>query len=154
MKRQIRLRVNGEEVEGWVEPKRTLLDYIRDDLNLTGTKKGCDLGNCGACTVLVDGRPINSCLMLAVEAEGCEVLTIEGLAEGTKLDPIQEAFIRCGAIQCGYCTPGMILSAKALLDENPRPTEREVRIAISGNLCRCTGYKKIVEAILGLSQKE
>ena len=154
MKRQIRLRVNGEEVEGWVEPKRTLLDFIRDDLNLTGTKKGCDLGNCGACTVLVDGRPINSCLMLAVEAEGSEVLTIEGLAEGTKLDPIQEAFIHYGAIQCGYCTPGMILSAKALLDENPRPTEREVRIAISGNLCRCTGYKKIVEAILGLSQKE
>jgi carbon-monoxide dehydrogenase small subunit len=154
MRRQIRLRVNGEEVEGWVEPKRTLLDFIRDDLNLTGTKKGCDLGNCGACTVLVDGRPINSCLMLAVEAEGSEVLTIEGLAEGTKLDPIQEAFIRQGAIQCGYCTPGMILSAKALLDENPRPTEREVRIAISGNLCRCTGYKKIVEAILSLSQKE
>jgi len=154
MKRQIRLRVNGEEVEGWVEPKRTLLDFIRDDLNLTGTKKGCDLGNCGACTVLVDGRPINSCLMLAVEAEGSEVLTIEGLAEGTKLDPIQEAFIHHGAIQCGYCTPGMILSAKALLDENPRPTEREVRIAISGNLCRCTGYKKIVEAILSLSQKE
>lgn len=153
MKRQIRLKVNGEEVEGWVEPRRTLLDFIRDDLNLTGTKKGCDLGNCGACTVLVDGRPINSCLMLAVEAEGSEVLTIEGLAEGTKLDPIQEAFIQHGAIQCGYCTPGMILSAKALLDEKPRPTEREVRVAISGNLCRCTGYKKIVEAILSLSQK-
>ncbi len=154
MRRQIRMRVNGEEVEGWVEPKRTLLDFIRDDLNLTGAKKGCDQGNCGACTVLVDGRPINSCLMLAVEAEGSEVLTIEGLAEGTKLDPIQEAFIQQGAIQCGYCTPGMILSAKALLDENPRPTEREVRVAISGNLCRCTGYKKIVEAILSLSQKK
>ena len=154
MKRQVRMRVNGEEVEGWVEPRRTLLDFLRDDLNLTGTKKGCDLGNCGACTVLMDGKPINSCLVLTVEAEGSEVLTIEGLSEGSKLHPIQEAFIEHGAVQCGYCTPGMILSAKALLEENPRPTEEEVRVAISGNLCRCTGYKKIVEAILSLSSAQ
>jgi len=152
MKQQVRMRVNGEEVEEWVEPRRTLLDFLRDDLNLTGTKKGCDLGNCGACTVLMDGKPINSCLVLAVEAEGSGILTIEGLSEGSKLHPLQEAFIEHGAVQCGYCTPGMILSAKALLQENPRPTEEEVRVAIAGNLCRCTGYKKIVEAILSLSQ--
>jgi len=152
MKQQVRMRVNGEEVEEWVEPRRTLLDFLRDDLNLTGTKKGCDLGNCGACTVLMNGKPINSCLVLALEAEGSEILTIEGLSEGAKLHPIQEAFIEHGAVQCGYCTPGMILSAKALLEENPRPTEEEVRVAIAGNLCRCTGYKKIVEAILSLSQ--
>ena len=154
MRRQIQMRVNGEEVEGWVEPRRTLLDFLRDDLNLTGTKKGCDLGNCGSCTVLMDGKPINSCLVLAVEAEGREILTIEGLSEGSKLHPIQEAFIQHGAVQCGYCTPGMILSAKALLDENPRPSEEEVRIAISGNLCRCTGYKRIVGAILNMAGRD
>jgi carbon-monoxide dehydrogenase small subunit len=146
------MKVNGEEVEGWIDPRRTLLDFLRDDLNLGGTKKGCDLGNCGACTVLINGKPINSCLVLAVEAEGQEILTIEGLSEEKRLHPIQEAFIEHGAVQCGYCTPGMILSAKALLDENPHPTEWEVRVAISGNLCRCTGYKKIVEAILSVSQ--
>ncbi len=145
--------VNGEEVMGWVEPRRTLLDFLRDDLNLTGTKKGCDLGNCGACTVLMDGKPTNSCLVLAVEAEGRKILTIEGLSEGTTLHPIQEAFIQHGAVQCGYCTPGMILSTKALLNENPHPTEEEVRIAIAGNLCRCTGYKKIVQAILSLAKE-
>ena len=154
MKRPIRMKVNGDEIEGFVEPRRTLLDFIREDLNLTGTKKGCDMGNCGACTVLVDGSPINSCLMLAVEAEGREIITIEGLAEGAKLHPLQWAFIQHGAVQCGYCTPGMILSAKALLDQNGRPTERDVRVAISGHLCRCTGYKKIVEAILSLSQEK
>jgi carbon-monoxide dehydrogenase small subunit len=153
MKREVRMKVNGEEVTGWVEPRRTLLDFLRDDLNLTGTKKGCDLGNCGACTVLMNGKPINSCLVLAVEVEGQEILTIEGLSEGTTLHPIQEAFIEHGAVQCGYCTPGMILSAKTLLDENPHPTEQEVRIAIAGNLCRCTGYKKIVQAILSLAEK-
>jgi aerobic carbon-monoxide dehydrogenase small subunit len=152
MKRQVRMRVNGEDVEGLVEPRRTLLDFLRDDLDLTGTKKGCDLGNCGACTVLMDGKPVNSCLVLAVEAEGSDILTIEGLSEGSKLHPIQEAFIAHGAVQCGYCTPGMILSAKALLEENPKPTEQEVRLAIAGNLCRCTGYKKIVEAILSLAE--
>jgi carbon-monoxide dehydrogenase small subunit len=153
MKREVRMKVNGEEVTGWVEPRRTLLDFLRDDLNLTGTKKGCDLGNCGACTVLMNGKPINSCLVLAVEVEGQEILTIEGLSEGTTLHPIQEAFIEHGAVQCGYCTPGMILSAKTLLEENPHPTEQEVRIAIAGNLCRCTGYKKIVQAILSLVEK-
>lgn len=152
MKHHVRMKVNGEHVEGLVEPRRTLLDFLREDLNLTGAKKGCDLGSCGACTVLVDGKPINSCLILAVECEGCEILTIEGLSEGAKLHPIQEAFINYGAVQCGYCTPGMILTAKALLDENPNPTEEEVRIAISGNLCRCTGYVRIVEAILAVSR--
>jgi carbon-monoxide dehydrogenase small subunit len=146
------MRVNGEEVTGWVEPRRTLLDFLREDLDLIGSKKGCDLGNCGACTILMGGKPINSCLVLAVEAEGQEILTIEGMSEGMKLHPIQDAFIQHGAVQCGYCTPGMILSAKALLDENPHPTEEEVRVAISGNLCRCTGYKKIVEAILSLTK--
>ena len=152
MKQQVRMRVNGEEVVGWVEPRRTLLDFLREDLDLTGSKKGCDSGNCGACTVLMGGKPINSCLVLAVEAEGQEILTIEGISDRKKLHPLQESFIQHGAVQCGYCTPGMILSAKALLDENPHPTEEEVRVAISGNLCRCTGYKKIVEAILSLAK--
>jgi carbon-monoxide dehydrogenase small subunit len=147
------MRVNEEEVEGWVENRRTLLDFLRDDLNLTGMKKGCDLGNCGACTVLMDGMPVNSCLVLAVEAEGREILTIEGLAEVSTLHPLQEAFIKHGAVQCGYCTPGMILTAKALLDENPNPSELDVRTSIAGNLCRCTGYKKIVEAIMSVAQK-
>jgi carbon-monoxide dehydrogenase small subunit len=151
VKQQVRMIINGEEVIGWVEPRRTLLDFIREDLNLTGTKKGCDLGNCGGCTVLMEGEPINSCLVLALEAEGQEIVTIEGLSEGMNLHPLQKAFIQHGAVQCGYCTPGMILSAKALLDENPKPTELEVRKAIAGNLCRCTGYKKIVEAILSVA---
>jgi carbon-monoxide dehydrogenase small subunit len=151
VKHQVRMIVNGEEVIGWVEPRRTLLDFIREDLNLTGTKKGCDLGNCGGCTVLMGGEPINSCLVLALEAEDQEIVTIEGLSEGMNLHLLQKAFIQHGAVQCGYCTPGMILSAKALLDENPKPTELEVRMAIAGNLCRCTGYKKIVEAILSVA---
>jgi carbon-monoxide dehydrogenase small subunit len=145
------MRVNGEEVSGWVEPRRTLLDFLREDLNLTGTKKGCDFGECGACTVLLDRKPVNSCLVLALEAEGREVMTIEGLTNGEKLHPLQEAFIRYGAVQCGYCTPGIILSSKALLDENPTPTELEVRRGIAGNLCRCTGYVKIVQAILAVA---
>ena len=153
MKKRVRLVVNNESVEALVEPRRTLLDLLREDLHLTGTKKGCDLGNCGACTVLLDGKPVNSCLVLAVEADNRTVLTIEGLAVGTDLHPIQEAFIEHGAIQCGYCTPGMILSAKALLDGQSCPTEEDVRVAISGNLCRCTGYKRIVEAILTLASR-
>jgi carbon-monoxide dehydrogenase small subunit len=147
MKTLIGLVVNGESVESAVEPNLTLLQFLREDLGLTGTKHGCGLGDCGACTVIMDGQPVNSCLVLAVQANGREILTIEGLAENGKLHPIQQAFVEKGAIQCGFCTPGMILSAKALLAEKPKPTEQEIRMAISGNLCRCTGYQKIVEAI-------
>jgi aerobic carbon-monoxide dehydrogenase small subunit len=147
MKTIIQLAVNGESVEAAVEPNRTLVQFLREDLGLTGTKHGCGLGDCGACTVILNGKPVNSCLVLAVQAAGGEVLTIEGLAENGELHPIQQAFVDNGAIQCGFCTPGMILSAKALLDANPKPTEPEIRTAISGNLCRCTGYQKIVQAI-------
>jgi aerobic carbon-monoxide dehydrogenase small subunit len=147
MRSFIQLTINGQPVEAAVEPNRTLLQFLREDLGLTGTKHGCGLGDCGACTVILDGQPVNSCLVLAIQANGKEVLTIEGLAENGKLHPIQQAFVDKGAIQCGFCTPGMILSAKALLDANPKPTEQEIRMAISGNLCRCTGYQKIVEAI-------
>ncbi|MDI6755429.1 MAG: (2Fe-2S)-binding protein [Thermodesulfobacteriota bacterium] len=154
MKVKVHLRVNGSAYEVEIEPRRTLLELIRDDLELNGTKEGCGLGECGTCTVLLDGRPIKSCITLAVQADGREVTTIEGIEgdDGT-LHPIQQAFIDHGAIQCGFCTPGMVLSAKGLLDENPRPTELEVREAIAGNLCRCTGYQKIVEAILSASSK-
>jgi len=154
MKHPIRLTVNGEGCELSVEPKKTLLDLLREDLELTGTKRGCDNGECGACTVLLNGQPVNACLVLAVEAEGKDVLTIEGLADGTHLHPLQEAFIHHGAVQCGYCSPGMILTAKALLDENPRPTELEVRKAIAGNLCRCGTYNKVVEAVLSVAGKK
>jgi aerobic carbon-monoxide dehydrogenase small subunit len=147
MKTIIQLAVNGEPVEAAVEPNRTLVQFLREDLGLTGTKHGCGLGDCGACTVILNGKPVNSCLVLAVQAAGGEVLTIEGLAENGELHPIQQAFVDNGAIQCGFCSPGMILSAKALLDANPKPTEPEIRTAISGNLCRCTGYQKIVQAI-------
>jgi carbon-monoxide dehydrogenase small subunit len=154
MRVPIQLKVNGMAYKMEVEPRRTLLELIREDLELTGTKEGCGLGECGSCTVLLDRKPIKSCITLAVQANGREVTTIEGLekADGT-LHPLQQAFIDHGAIQCGFCTPGMILSAKGLLDENPRPTELEVRQAIAGNLCRCTGYQKIVEAILAVSHQ-
>lgn len=152
MKKEITLTVNGERYEVAVAPHKRLLDVIRNELELTGTKEGCGTGDCGACTVIMNGRPVNSCLIFAVDANGADILTIEGLAQGTKLHPLQRAFIDYGAIQCGYCTPGMILSAKALLDENFDPTEEEVRRGIAGNLCRCTGYVKIVEAILAVSQ--
>jgi len=148
----ITITVNDRQYDLAVPPHRTLLQVLREDLGLTGAKHGCGLGECGACTVLVDGTPVNSCLMLAVQAHGCKVTTIEGLAPEGRLHPIQEAFVEHGAIQCGFCTPGMILSAKALLDRNPRPTEGEIRSAISGNLCRCTGYQKIVEAIESASR--
>ncbi len=153
MKVKLHLRVNGMEYKLEVEPRRTLLELIREDLELTGTKEGCSLGECGTCTVLLDGKPIKSCITLAVQTNGREVTTIEGLegSDGT-LHPLQQAFMEHGAIQCGFCTPGMVLSAKALLDENPKPTEAEVRQAIAGNLCRCTGYQKIVEAILAVSK--
>lgn len=143
----IELRVNGEIYEVSVRPNETLLDVLRDKIGLTGTKKGCDTGQCGACTVLLDGKPVPSCLMLAVDAKDKDILTIEGLADNGRLHPLQEAFVKEGAVQCGYCTPAMILSAKALLDTNPKPTELEIKEAIAGNLCRCTGYVKIIKAI-------
>lgn len=148
MKRIVELKVNGEMYEVAIEPRRTLLEVLREQLGLTGTKEGCDLGQCGSCTILIDGRPTLSCLTLAVEVQGKEILTIEGLAKDGGLHPVQQAFIQYGAIQCGFCTPGMILSAKALLDGNPHPTADDVKRAIGGNLCRCTGYVKIIEAIL------
>jgi aerobic carbon-monoxide dehydrogenase small subunit len=148
MKKQIKLKVNGQELEIIVEPRDTLLDVLRYSLGLTGTKEGCGNGNCGSCTVLLDGEAINSCLMFAVEADGHEILTIEGLAQEGRLHPLQQAFIDEGAIQCGFCTPGFVMSAKALLDTNPNPTESDIRQAVAGNLCRCTGYDKIVRAIL------
>jgi CO/xanthine dehydrogenase Mo-binding subunit/aerobic-type carbon monoxide dehydrogenase small subunit (CoxS/CutS family) len=154
MKRLITLRVNGDSYEVAVEPQTILADVLREDLGLTGTKKACDLGNCGSCTVLMDGKPVLSCLILALDAQGKDILTIEGMAEGGKLHPLQQAFIDYGAIQCGFCTPGVLLTAKALLDENPRPGEEEVKQAISGNLCRCTGYGNIVKAILGVPRTD
>jgi len=153
VREEITLHVNGEEYEVSVEPKKTLLEVLREDLGMTGTKEVCDLGTCGACTVLLDGRPVLSCLTLAVACKGKEIVTIEGLRQGEKLHPLQNAFIQRGAIQCGMCTPGMIMTAKALLHENPHPTEVEVRGAIAGNLCRCTGYVKIVDAVLAASEE-
>lgn len=147
MKQLIELKVNGEVYEVAIESHRTLLEVLRESLGFVGTKRGCDEGTCGACTVLVNGKPILSCLMLATDAIGAEIETIEGQAIAGKPSPLQKAFVDYGAIQCGFCSPGMILSAKALLRENPKPTEREIKEAISGNLCRCTGYIKIVEAI-------
>jgi carbon-monoxide dehydrogenase small subunit len=145
--KEINITVNNQSYRLSVPPRRTLLEIIREDLGLTGTKEGCGLGECGACIVLMDGQAINSCLVLAAEADGKEITTIEGLADGDKLHPIQQAFVDHGGLQCGFCTPGMIMSAKALLDENPTPTEEEIKQAISGNLCRCTGYTKIIESI-------
>lgn len=142
------MTVNGERVEIAVDPSVMLLSVLRDDLGLTGAKKGCEKGECGTCTIILDGKTVTSCITPAMRAMGKEVLTIEGLGKPGKLHPIQEAFVECGAIQCGFCTPGMVLSAKALLDEIPNPTEEEVRVALSGNLCRCTGYVKIVDAVL------
>ncbi|MCX8110488.1 MAG: (2Fe-2S)-binding protein [Syntrophorhabdaceae bacterium] len=153
MKRLINLIVNNKAYEIAVAPNRTLTQILREDLNLLGTKEGCGIGDCGACTVILNGRPVNSCLVLAVQANGCNIQTIEGVADGNNLHPIQEAFVEYGAIQCGFCTPGMVLSAKSLLEKNPKPTEMEIREAISGNLCRCTGYQKIVEAIQAASKK-
>jgi carbon-monoxide dehydrogenase small subunit len=147
-KRLIRLSVNGDQYDVAVWPNETLVEVLRETLELTGTKTGCGEGACGTCTVLVEGRPVRSCLTLAVEAQGKEIVTIEGLSQGVELHPVQKAFIEHGAIQCGFCSPAMILTSKALLDENPHPTEEEVRRAISGVVCRCTGYAKIVEAIL------
>ena len=142
------LTVNGETVSTSVPARRLLADFLREDLHLTGTKRGCETGICGACTVLVDGQPLKSCLSLAVMASGCEVRTVEGLREGETLHRLQESFVRCAGLQCGYCTPGMLMSACALLEVNPQPTADEVRAALGGNLCRCTGYTQIVESVL------
>ena len=152
MKQLIELRINGEYYEVAVKTSQALLEVLRDSLGFTGAKKACDRGDCGACTVIMDGKPVVSCLILAVEAKGRDILTIEGLGKDG-LHPLQQAFLEHGAIQCGFCTPGMILASKALLDQNPKPTEVEVREAISGNLCRCTGYSKIIEAVLAGSRK-
>jgi carbon-monoxide dehydrogenase small subunit len=146
------MKLNGEEVTLQVRPSAMLVEVLRDQLELTGTKVACGEGECGACTVLLDGKPVNSCLVPALKAQGREVMTVEGLASVGELHPLQKAFVEHGAVQCGYCTPGMLMSAKALLDHNPNPTEDEIRLAISGNLCRCTGYAKIVEAIQAASQ--
>jgi carbon-monoxide dehydrogenase small subunit len=143
--------VNSKPVEVKVDPTWTLLYVLREELKLTGTKKGCEKGDCGACTVLLQGKPVNSCLVLALQAEGKEIETIEGLGRADDLHPLQKSFIANGAVQCGFCTPGMLLSAAALLKKNPSPTEKEIRTAISGNLCRCTGYQKIVKAIQGVA---
>jgi len=151
-KRTLSFTLNGDHVEVEIEPHLTLLQVLRDKLELTGTKEGCGMGECGACTVLLDGKTVNSCIFPAMEVDGKSVTTIEGLTDTRgDLHPIQKAFIEYGAIQCGFCTPGMVLSAKALLDENPKPTEGEIRNGIAGNLCRCTGYLQIVEAIKAAS---
>ncbi|SKC69286.1 (2Fe-2S)-binding protein [Maledivibacter halophilus] len=143
----IEIEVNGTKIVKNVTPSTTLLELIRNELNLKGTKQGCDNGNCGACTVLMDGKPVNSCITLAAQADGKKILTIEGLSKEGSLDPIQKAFVDKGAVQCGFCTPGMVMSAKGLLDKTSHPDEQEIREAISGNYCRCTGYTKIIEAI-------
>jgi carbon-monoxide dehydrogenase small subunit len=149
---EITLKVNGIRYTVDVKPQRTLVEVLRETLGLMGTKKSCNEGECGACTLLMDGKPVASCLVLAIDAQGKEILTIEGLSQGENLHPIQEAFLKHGGIQCGFCTPGMVMSAKAFLDEHPKPTETEVRKAISGNLCRCTGYQQIVDSIMAGSQ--
>ncbi|MBI3538069.1 MAG: (2Fe-2S)-binding protein [Chloroflexi bacterium] len=147
MKQIIQLRVNGQDHELFVPVHKTLLEVLREDMNLTGTKHGCELGECGTCTVLIDGEPILSCLALPIEMQARAITTIEGLANGAQLHPLQIAFAELGAAQCGYCTPGILLAAKSLLDENPKPTRAEIAQALSGNLCRCTGYTKIYQAV-------
>jgi carbon-monoxide dehydrogenase small subunit len=148
MKQMMKLRINRVPYEVEVDHRRTLLELLREDLGLVGTHRGCDIGQCGACTVLIDARPVNACLVLAVRVQGKEITTIEGLADGDKLHPVQKAFVETGGIQCGFCSPGMIMVSKAFLDKNPHPSEQEARKAISGNLCRCTGYYQIAEAVM------
>ncbi len=150
---QITISVNGKECELQVKPWATLLDVIREDLGLTGTKEGCGMGECGACTVIMDGQIVNACLILAVEANGKTITTIEGLSNGEDLHPIQQAFVEIGGLQCGFCTPGMVLSTKALLDRNQDPTDDEIRKGLEGNFCRCTGYTKIIESVKDAARK-
>ena len=152
-KQTIHIKINGQPQEVDVEPHWTLLETVREQLALTGSKEGCGTGDCGACSMIVDGKLITSCLMLAPEADGSEVLTIEGLARNGELHPVQQAFIEAGGVQCGYCTPGMIMATKALLDRNSRPTLADVRLGLAGNLCRCTGYAKIYEAVLAAAER-
>ena len=149
----VQTNINGDQVDFLCEPRQSLLEVLRDVLGMTGTKEGCNDGNCGACTVILDGRIVNSCLVLAVEVHGREITTIEGLASPEALHPLQQAFLEHAALQCGFCTPGLIVSAKALLDQEPRPDERRVRHWLAGNLCRCTGYDKIVRAVMAASEK-
>ena len=147
MKTHVTTTINGESVEFLCEPRQSLLEVLRDELSLTGCKEGCNNGNCGACTVMLDGLPVDSCLVLGVEAEAAEIETVEGIAQEGKLHPLQQCFLEGAALQCGICTPGFLIAAKALLDKNPDPTETEIRYALAGNLCRCTGYDKIVRAV-------
>lgn len=144
---EISCKINGQNVKASVSAELLLVDFLRDDRGLTGTKRGCGIGECGACTVILDGQTVASCLIPAAAVDGCDILTVEGLSDGEKLHVLQQAFIDHGAVQCGFCTPGMLLSAKALLDKNPQPTREEIKVAISGNVCRCTGYTKIVDAV-------
>jgi len=152
-KRIVTVEVNGKTEEFLCQPRQTLSEVLRDVLNLTGTKEGCNNGNCGACTVILDGVPVNSCLVLAVEADGSKIETIEGLAEGETLHPIQSSFLENAGLQCGICTPGLIMSTKTLLDSNPDPSEEEIRFYLAGNLCRCTGYDKVVRAVQDAASK-
>ena len=153
MKQLMKFRVNGMDYEEEIDHRRTLLEVLRENFGLLGTHKGCDEGQCGACTVLIDGKEINSCLVLAASVQGKQITTIEGLAQGEQLHPVQQAFVEYGAIQCGFCTPGMIMMAKGFLDKNPQPTEEEAKRAIAGNLCRCTGYFQIIDAVLKAAEK-
>jgi carbon-monoxide dehydrogenase small subunit len=149
----INLVVNGEALESTVPARRMLADFIRDDLQLTGTKRGCETGTCGACTVLVDGQAVKSCLSLAIQAQGCAITTVEGLSEGGVLHPVQEAFLSCGGLQCGYCTPGFMMTTVALLKDIPNPTQEQIRAALNGHLCRCTGYSQIIESVMQASEQ-
>ena len=147
MEHNIEIKVNGHDYELEIQPWRTLLEVLRDHLNLTGTKQSCAEGHCGACTVIVNGEAVNACLMLAMEAQGKEIITIEGLAKGDELHPIQEAFVNHGAVQCGFCTPGLIMATKAFLEESPTPSDEEIKRVLAGHLCRCTGYVQVVESV-------
>ena len=153
-KHHVTTTINGEQTEFLCEARQSLLEVLRDVLRLTGAKEGCNNGNCGACTVLIDGLPVNSCLMLGVEAEGCKVTTIEGIGDAQHLHPLQKCFLEGAALQCGICTPGFIVTAKALLDKNPHPSEHDIRFELAGNLCRCTGYDKIVRAVMEASKEK